>query len=142
MRRGEILNLNWEHIDQEQKRALLPITKNGTARWVPLTHKAMQFYRIYQDTSSISDNRYSLPTSMGSIALESRYDLTHDLRHGRISRMFERGMSIPCHGYQRSQNGSLFRYVQFSNWKTVKARAISLFDKYTFHQILTQNIAA
>ena len=121
MRRGEILNLNWEHIDQEQKRALLPITKNGTARWVPLTHKAMQLLqdiprheqRIFPITDIAFRQAWDRLRSRASIS-----DLTfHDLRHEAISRMFERGMSIPqvmaISGHKTASQ--LFRYVQFSN---------------------------
>lgn len=35
MRRGELLELSWEHIDLEHAIAHLPITKNGTARTAP-----------------------------------------------------------------------------------------------------------
>ena len=40
MRRGEILGLRWEHIDLDRKTAFLPITKNGSSRWVPLSDEA------------------------------------------------------------------------------------------------------
>lgn len=41
MRRGELLALRWEHIDLSAQTALLPMTKNGTARVVPLSRKAV-----------------------------------------------------------------------------------------------------
>jgi integrase len=41
MRRGELLALQWEHIDLSVQTALLPMTKNGTARVVPLSKKAV-----------------------------------------------------------------------------------------------------
>ncbi len=37
MRRGEILSLEWKHIDFERGKALLPNTKNGRSRWVHLS---------------------------------------------------------------------------------------------------------
>ncbi|MDC0563900.1 tyrosine-type recombinase/integrase [Alphaproteobacteria bacterium] len=42
MRRGEILGLKWGHVDWENKRALLPLTKNGRSRWVPLSGRVLQ----------------------------------------------------------------------------------------------------
>ena len=42
MRRGEILGLEWKHIDVERSKALLPNTKNGRSRWVPLTPQVME----------------------------------------------------------------------------------------------------
>ena len=41
MRRGEILSLEWEHIDLKRQTAYLPDTKNGDARTVPLSSKAV-----------------------------------------------------------------------------------------------------
>lgn len=41
MRRGEILALQWENIDLELRKALLPETKNGDARTVPLSKRAI-----------------------------------------------------------------------------------------------------
>ena len=37
MRRGEILGLRWENIDLDKKTVFLPLTKNGSSRWVPLS---------------------------------------------------------------------------------------------------------
>lgn len=42
MRRGEIVNLKWEHIDLKRRVAHLPATKNGTARDVPLSTRAIE----------------------------------------------------------------------------------------------------
>ena len=42
MRRGELLSLRWEHIDLHARVALLPDTKNGEARIVPLSSAAIQ----------------------------------------------------------------------------------------------------
>ncbi len=40
MRRGELLALRWENIDLDRRVALLPMTKNGKVRNVPLSNKA------------------------------------------------------------------------------------------------------
>ena len=44
MRRGELLGLRWEHIDLEQKKAFLPMTKNGSSRWVPYCRVIRLFF--------------------------------------------------------------------------------------------------
>ena len=57
MRRGEIL-AEWRHIDVERSKALLPNTKNGRSRWVPLTPQVMELlerlpkgdYRVFPIT--------------------------------------------------------------------------------------------
>ena len=41
MRRGEIAAMRWEHLDAEARVLLLPETKNGTARRVPLSSMAL-----------------------------------------------------------------------------------------------------
>ncbi|MDC0954952.1 tyrosine-type recombinase/integrase [Alphaproteobacteria bacterium] len=51
MRRGEILGLCWEHIDLNEKTAFLPITKNGSSRWVPLNDEVLATpYKVPKDT--------------------------------------------------------------------------------------------
>lgn len=41
MRAGEICGLTWDNVDFEDRTAYLPITKNGSARRVPLSKKAI-----------------------------------------------------------------------------------------------------
>jgi integrase len=41
MRRGELLELQWSNVNLEAQTAYLPMTKNGTARTVPLSKKAV-----------------------------------------------------------------------------------------------------
>src|SRR6218665_1606134 len=41
MRRGELLALEWEHVDLKRQTAHLPDTKNGDARTVPLSTRAV-----------------------------------------------------------------------------------------------------
>lgn len=41
MRRGELLSLEWEHVDLKRQTAHLPDTKNGEPRTVPLTRRAV-----------------------------------------------------------------------------------------------------
>ena len=118
MRRGEILGLKWEHIDWEKQRALLPLTKNGRSRWVPLSGRVLQHL---EDVPSSKD----LVFPVTDIAFRQAWDRLrkragliditfHDLRHEAISRKFESGMRIPevmaISGHQTVSQ--LFRYVQ------------------------------
>ncbi|WP_024973484.1 tyrosine-type recombinase/integrase [Ralstonia pickettii] len=45
MRRGELLGLRWSNINIDDQTAFLPMTKNGTARTVPLSRKAVDLLR-------------------------------------------------------------------------------------------------
>ena len=101
MRRGEILGLQWEHVDLNRRIAYLPLTKNGSSREVPLSTKATQVLarqRQHNDTPSpfpVTPNGFRLAWDR----LRSRAGLSdlrfHDLRHEAISRFFELGLNIP-----------------------------------------------
>ncbi len=45
MRRGELLSLQWEHVDLERRTAYLPDTKNGDSRMVPLSTHAVDILK-------------------------------------------------------------------------------------------------
>ena len=118
MRRGEILSMEWQHIDFQRSKVLLPTTKNGRSRWVPLNSKAID---ILQAMSRIDDRIFPVTDTAFRQAwdrLRKRskiIDLTfHDLRHEAISRLFEHGLSVPqvmaISGHQTASQ--LFRYVQ------------------------------
>ncbi|MEQ9859514.1 site-specific integrase [Pectobacterium cacticida] len=97
MRQGEILSLRWEHIDLRLGIAHLPLTKNGSARDVPLSSKARQVLKEIGELGRDDTGRVFTYTSSGfksawRIALQSLSinDLHfHDLRHEAISRFFE-----------------------------------------------------
>ena len=120
MRRSEILNLEWKNMDWEKQRALLPITKNGRSRWVPLSELALEHI---EQAPRTADRVFPIT----DVAFRQAWDrlrnragvngLTfHDLRHEAISRKFESGMNIPqvmaISGHQSA--GQLFRYVQLT----------------------------
>ncbi|KPY50410.1 Shufflon-specific DNA recombinase [Pseudomonas savastanoi pv. retacarpa] len=45
MRRGEIFELRWKHVNLDRRTAHLPATKNGLPRTVPLSPKAIQLLK-------------------------------------------------------------------------------------------------
>ena len=118
MRRSEILNMKWEHLGLDKKRVLLPMTKNGSSRWVPLSDKAI---KILNNVPRSTDHVFPVT----DVALRQSWerlrnranliDFTfHDLRHEAISRMFEKGLNVPevasISGHKTASQ--LFRYVQ------------------------------
>lgn len=118
MRRGEILGLKWEHIDWESKRALLPLTKNGRSRWVPLSGRVIQHLEDVPSSKNLVFPVTDIAFRQAWDRLRKRAGLTdltfHDLRHEAISRKFEGGMRIPevmaISGHKTASQ--LFRYVQ------------------------------
>jgi integrase len=99
MRQSEIIGLEWQHISLSRRVALLPMTKNGERRRVPLSTKAVAILTAM--TQSRYDDRVFHYTTDGFRAnwarLLRRACITglrfHDLRHEATSRFFERGLS-------------------------------------------------
>lgn len=52
MRRGELLAMQWQNIDLDSQTVVLPLTKNGTSRVVPLSRKAVATLRALQESAS------------------------------------------------------------------------------------------
>lgn len=95
MRAGELLSLHWDNINIDKRTALLPATKNGERRIVPLSTKALQILstveRLGDAVFPISfsytiSNAFKRATQRAGI-IGLRF---HDLRHKAVSRLFER----------------------------------------------------
>ena len=118
MRRSEILGMKWEHIGIDNQRVLLPLTKNGSSRWVPLTKKAIDILSQVPRTTDHVFPITDVALRQSWERLRNRANLIdftfHDLRHEAISRMFEKGLNVPevasISGHKTASQ--LFRYVQ------------------------------
>jgi integrase len=100
MRKSEVLSLTWEHIDLEKRLLHIPITKNGHARTIPLSPKAVEILRSAIQRSSdrpfpvsVAWLRFAWDRLLREAGLSDLH--FHDLRHEAISRLFERGLSVP-----------------------------------------------
>ncbi|WP_347556507.1 site-specific integrase [Robbsia sp. KACC 23696] len=107
MRQGELVSLQWSLIDFTQPYAKLPVTKNGDARIVPLSSRALAILAKLKlaasDSLEKSDNvfpgvtaeavkRAFIRTRKRAGILDLRF---HDLRREATSRLFEKGMTVP-----------------------------------------------
>jgi len=99
MRRGEILAMRWVHIDWKQRSLLIPHTKNGYVRTIPLTPAA---YGLLDSCRREGDLVFSitgnaLRLSWERVKKKAEIDDLHfhDLRHEAISRFFEMGLTTP-----------------------------------------------
>ncbi len=98
MRRGEIAGMRWEHIDRKDKVLLIPETKNGTPRQVPLSTVALavldtlprhtdgRVWSMRPDSISQAFERVCKAADIGGLTF-------HDLRHEATSRLFEKGLN-------------------------------------------------
>ncbi len=99
MRRSEILGVRMEHVDIKNRTLLIPDTKNGHERVIPLTLKALEVIKA-------SKVKNGLVFPVHNKALGYHWDRIcnalnlndlhfHDLRHEAISRFFEMGLNVP-----------------------------------------------
>jgi integrase len=96
MRRGELLAMRWENLNFTAQTALLPITKNGSARVVPLSKKAVA---ILEELSEGGSGGCVFPIShmtmhncfVDACRRAGIVDLRfHDLRHTATGRLAEK----------------------------------------------------
>lgn len=100
MRRGELLGIEWRHVDLSKRLLTIPQAKNGCPRTIPLTSVAQGLLSALHSTETLGPFTLSPnATKLAWARLTKRSGLTdlhfHDLRHEAISRFFERGLSVP-----------------------------------------------
>ena len=102
MRMGEIISLEWRHVDLARRVAVLPETKTGESRQVPLSTTAIAAIsplprhfkngRIFWHWKRTDSLENAWRRAVKAAAIE---DLRfHDLRHEAVSRLFERGLNV------------------------------------------------
>lgn len=98
MRRGEILNLRWEHIQRDTSSLLIPYTKNGHSRLIPLTTGVIEILNSMPEKEArvfpISANAFRLAWERLRARAGAADLHFHDLRHEAISRFFEKGLNV------------------------------------------------
>jgi integrase len=99
MRRGEITGMKWEQVDLQKKTVILPETKNGQKRIVPLSPEAVRI--LSSLPRRIDGNVWYLAADAVSQAFAQachKADISglrfHDLRHEATSRFFENGFNV------------------------------------------------
>jgi integrase len=101
MRKGEILNTQWKHIDLSNQTLRIPIAKNGHSRTIPLSPKASAVLRkraaINQEHRVFEISERGLRKGWRRLMQESgiKNFRFHDLRHEGVSTLIELGLSVP-----------------------------------------------
>ena len=98
MRRGEIAAMRWEHLDKKARVLLIPETKNGTSRRVPLSSKALAVVEVLPrriDGAVWNMRPDSISQAFERVCKAAGIEgLTfHDLRHEATSRLFEKDLN-------------------------------------------------
>jgi integrase len=98
MRRGEMLAIRKQHINLDKRTLLIPESKNGRARTIPLSIPAVEVLnrhlcegRLFPLSANAFRLAWQRLTKRGAI-IGLHF---HDLRHEAISRLFEKGLSVP-----------------------------------------------
>ncbi len=98
MRRAEIVGMLWEHVDLRGRVVLVPDTKNGDPRRVPLSSAAVavlealprrldgQVWGVQPDSVTQAFERICARAKIEGLTF-------HDLRHEATSRMFEKNLN-------------------------------------------------
>lgn len=86
MRRGEIVSLLWANVDLNRRVAHLPSTKNGDARDVPLSSRAVSVLQ------TLEERRNNAKDNM-SDGGEEETDRIFDIRSDAVTRAFERAVA-------------------------------------------------
>jgi integrase len=98
MRRSEIASLEWRHLNPDKKTILIPVTKNGETREVPLSDLALkQILQIHKSQERIFViTPHAITTAFMRATKRAGINNLpfHTLRHEAISRFFEKGFSI------------------------------------------------
>src|SRR5690606_14664737 len=94
----EIVRMKWEDVDLDRGTVLLPRTKTGKRRTVPLSPRAKAILKARKDSTTVP-----FPMAVWSIsqAFKRAVDraklghlVFHDTRHEGISRLFEAGLNV------------------------------------------------
>ncbi len=98
MRRGKITGMRWEHLDRKDRVLLIPETKNGTPRQVPLSTVALSILDALPrriDGRVFAIHAASISRAFAETCKAAGIEgLTfHDLRHEATSRLFEKGLN-------------------------------------------------
>ncbi|MFL9951972.1 site-specific integrase [Paraburkholderia nemoris] len=86
MRRGELVALRWKHIDLKRRVAHLPATKNGTARDVPLSSRAIAVLQALKTAGDNSKGESDDDEDTGD-------DQVFKIRSDAVTRAFERAVT-------------------------------------------------
>lgn len=99
MRRGEIVGLRWEHIDLERRVAHLPATKNGSARDVPLSSRAVAVLQALRDGLDAKEQVQGAVFAMRPDGVTRAFERAVQRARGRYEVECEKAGLLPRDGF-------------------------------------------
>ena len=103
MRRGELLSFRWTEVEFERLQISLQKTKSGYPRLIPITNAAevvlLKLFSTTEDREGVVFDMSANAIRLAFGRIRQRCGLAsvrfHDLRHEAISRLFEKGLTMP-----------------------------------------------
>ena len=100
LRQGELLKIRYELINFDKRTLFIPETKNGEARAIPLSEKALSILALIPrqlDGKLFPMTRDSLKVPWYRALKKAKINnfVWHDLRRHACSMLFEKGLSVP-----------------------------------------------
>ncbi len=127
-RKSELLGARWEHVDLERRSWLIPTTKTGRARYVPLSQSAVD---VMASLPRLPNSPWILPnlaTGKRFVDIKKAWDTVrrdacladvriHDLRHSAASFMINAGVDLYAVGrvLGHADHKSTMRYSHLAN---------------------------
>ena len=100
VRQGELLSMKYEHFNFDRRTLLIPITKNGESRVIPLSNKAIKIIKDVPrrlDGKIFPMKRYQIKHWWRQALRRAKINglRWHDLRRHACSLLFEKGLNVP-----------------------------------------------
>jgi len=136
-RGGELVNLKWKDVDLKAERAVIPKTKNGDPRTLPLVSKALSALRALKlQTGATSPWVFQQPSGLPG-AFENFDDYWQTaLKDAGIERFRFHDLRHTCASYLAAQGSSLLEIAD-----TLGHRSMAMVKRYS-HLTQTHKVAA
>lgn len=136
MRRGEIVALRWENVDLKRRVAHLPATKNGSARDIPLSSRAVA---VLQTLKEKRDRRLEMSEDMSVDDSGAVFTIRSDA----VTRAFERAVTRAreqyvdeCKSANRQPDGRFLTDLRFHDLRhEATSRLASIFPMHELTKI-------
>ncbi|WP_321849351.1 site-specific integrase [Burkholderia diffusa] len=141
MRRGEIVSLQWKHVDLKRRVAHLPATKNGDARDVPLSPRAIAVLQALQDSCDAAKHAPKVAPISDGVGDDKRR--VFEIRSDAVTRAFERAVARArksyleeCREVSRRPDGKFLTDLRFHDLRhEATSRLASIFPLHELTKI-------
>ncbi|NVH98170.1 site-specific integrase [Burkholderia pseudomallei] len=141
MRRGEIVSLKWENVDLKRRVAHLPATKNGDARDVPLSPRAIAVLQALKDNCDDAKDAPNVAPSCERLG--DGGTSVFKIRSDAVTRAFERAVARArklyleeCREVGRRPDGRFLTDLRFHDLRhEATSRLASIFPMHELTKI-------